>query len=389
MKEQFLIALMILSASQSVFTQVNIDGQKQVTIERHDKLSSDEKIAKFEFYLKGANRLILEFDDLRQVDSLPDLDSLLNVAWSDLQFLNDTLQDPLARRRLDYVPRAASKRIIFTQYPELSSSFELRNGEIIQLKTRQDTLKIHLFTYDTEKSKLSNSTISKPYYVTLLLNNINDLPSYLQNGLLPRAVKMLKDDLEKNRELINRRLPVYYRGKYNVEGNTVFESVGHALGEQKYSFQLPVAQIGLQYINGYWAPSFGAGIELVKRKGWNHLSSNRRREEKSFQLLWQPYFFFERDSAKSFRVVRNDFITFRYRNSSKDINETSTVQFTQTASFGYLIRRKGDYFGPTTFKFTLPGFQHKSILLEPEFVFNKFFKNFSPSLKLVYSFGED
>jgi len=146
---------------------------------------------------------------------------------------------------------------------------------------------------------------------------------------------------------------------------------------QQNSF-IPYVQLGIQYIRGSWVPSAGAGVELIIRRGENL--------QRHYRLFWEPYLFYNRDSLKSVSLNRNDFITFKYYNSSKYNNGVKEIQFVENISFGYLVRRKGNEFEPVTFKFSLPGLQTKNVLLEPEFIFNRFFKDFSPSLKLTLFF---
>jgi|GEM_PF-6112523 len=62
------------------------------------------------------------------------------------------------------------------------------------------------------------------------------------------------------------------------------------------------------------------------------------------------------------------------------------IEFFSTSVKARQDHRKGEYFEETTFKFSLPGLHAKNILLEPEFIFNRFFKNFIPSLKLSLIF---
>src|SRR5688572_15859262 len=50
---------------------------------------------KFDFQLQGGNKMILEFNSLSQVDSLPDLNSLFKQVWKDLNFFQDSLSIPL------------------------------------------------------------------------------------------------------------------------------------------------------------------------------------------------------------------------------------------------------------------------------------------------------
>lgn len=82
-------------------------------------------------------------------------------------------------------------------------------------------------------------------------------------------------------------------------------------------------------------------------------------------------------------MYRNDFISFQYVTVTYDNTERNKVLFNQLFSIGYLVSRRGDFLEPNTVKMGLPGARYRDVFLHPEFVFNKFFKDFQPSLKLM------
>jgi hypothetical protein len=382
MKRILLTTFAIASVNSSVFAQVTTNERTQYS--RTDLLSEESKPlnkskVQFDFEFANSNKMILGFSELLQVDSLPNLDSLFNVVWYDLQNFRDSINSPLSNFRIDYITSLRGKFIKIWQYPQAVNAYQLKNGEITQLKVKQDNLRIILFTTHPSKIRVLSEPTYKSFSITLLLNNIADLKNLISNGSMQKAIDLLKKDLEENKEGLRKNIIEQYTAHYDVENNMTRKSVKYStagLKEKKFNF--PIVQMGLQFINGHFSNSIGAGFELVKYK--------TETESLKFRFLWEPYFFFQNDSVKNFQLIRNDFITFRYHYSSKYGNR---IEFNESASFGYLIRKKGNYFQPTTFKFSLPGLKSKSILLEPEFVFNKFFKNFSPSLRLVYFFGED
>jgi hypothetical protein len=343
--------------------------------------------ARFEFDFAAHNRMFIDLDQLKQLDSIPNLDSLFRVVWNDLQQICDSLEDPLLTRWIYCGVGSSARTFRIAQHPQARQVYQVRNGEIIQLKVEQDTLRIQLTTRDPGIHLRPGEITSHPYSIMLLLNHITDLPDLLDNGTFSKAIAMVKKDIEAHPRKKN-ELDKRYVGWYNVTNEKVVQSVKTSTPEKKISVELPNYQAGIQFVNGYWAPSVGLGIELLKRSRKID-QFNEQNDEDGFRLIWEPYFFFQRDAAKKFGVSRNDFITFRWHTAQKSLYADKEIRFRQTASIGYLVGRRGSYFQQNTFKFSITGLQAKSVLLEPEFVFNKFFKNFSPSLKLLYFFGGD
>jgi hypothetical protein len=138
---------------------------------------------------------------------------------------------------------------------------------------------------------------------------------------------------------------------------------------------LPAIYGSLQYVRGALAPSFATGLSYV-------ISDNKWNDHCVY-LMWEPYFLFSRESNQ-LRTDRNDFITLRKVEYDKP--EKGGWSFVQNFSLGYLVGRRGNWFEPNTFKFSLPGVRNYTMQLEPEFYFNGFFKNFSPSLRFCLFF---
>jgi len=380
-----LMFLLLAAATGNVHAQ-----QKTVTLpEQHysktesfftrpDELSDIHD--QFEFSLPKGNRLILQFNNRNQADSLPDLDSLFTAAFADIEALNDSMHDGLANYRVDAVYINGSKRFRFMSYPQQGSAFSIKGNDTVQMKLEQDTVHLRLYTFDVPTGSYNRRMkFYIPMDITLLVNNIADVEEIAQSGLLRPALALLRSDLVAYREkknILQQSLKGYYGTQPLMRMSLTNRNGSVAEKQKRIEFSLPVSepyvQLGFQYIRGSWAPSVGTGVQLIKRRNEDDILY--------FRLMWEPYFFFEKGQDVS--LYRNDFITFRFYENSVYTGFKKEISFKQTASFGYLIRRKGDYFEPVTFKFALPGLVMDKLVLEPEFVFNKFFRNFSPSLKL-------
>ncbi len=372
------LALVLTSATAPLFAQQTIVVSPPSNQSKTDALFRGPRVGslnkRFDFLLPAGNRMILEFDADNQVDSLPDIDSLVQVVWQNLTALGDSLTTPLANKRVDVVFSAIDTKVRVQDFPQKGASYRIKDGDVTQLKVEQDTLRVRLFTRRASLSILP--PMGQSYYITFLVNHIADLPSILAQQPIGATIALFRTDFAaRKHKKASAYFTRYYAG-YDVVTQKRISPLKGNLNSFYHKVELiPYVQVSLQYLRGAWVPSAGAGLELI-----NKLSEN---VENRFQLLWEPHFVFGGDSLKRNGVQRNDFITFRYHTLSKYNGVDRKIEFRQTFSLGYLIRRKGTHFEASTFKFSLPGLQTKNILLEPEFFFNNLFKNFSPSLRLT------
>lgn len=344
-------------ASQSIF-----DSPAPGTLRSH-----------FDFILPNNNRMTIEVYNFGQLRSLPDLDSLFKKIGEDLQPLRDSLTNPLNVRRVDYVTTTTDTKIRIRQETPASTYFSYKDDELVQMKVDQDTIRYKGFVELPKDFRFNGKPyyFPQPYVITLLLNNVADLGK-LSPGILQAGLTLLLADIDKENASKSKSFTSYY-ALYNVQQQ---KRISRSFGFRKAHGLEPYVQAGIQYVRGAWAPSAGAGLEYY----YNQTKSGRY----AMRLLWEPYFFFQRDVNNKLRTERNDFITLRFCDNSKiSFGKDAPVEFNQNYSFSYLVSRKGDWFRPTTFKFTIPGIQMRNVLIEPEFFFNKFLKNFSPSLKLA------
>jgi len=332
----------------------------------------------FDFILPNNNRMIIEVNRIGQLQQLPNLDSLFKKIWADLEPLQDSLADPLQVRRIDYVATRQDARIRIKQYPSSGNYFSYKDDELVQLKVDQDTLRFKGYNETGRTMTINNSQITRSeiYTVTLLLNNIADVAK-LPAGLLQSGVALLMKDIAPSlqRPALKTKSTFYY-ALYNLQTQKkVAPLKPEHLGFGKPHGLQPYVQAGIQYGRGSWMTSVGPGLEYYYNK--------TKSGQYSFRLLWEPYFFFRRNAADKLITERNDFITLKFHTDYQYNLKGKTVEFNENFSISYLASRKGDWFEPGTFKFSVPGLQAKNLLLEPEFFFNKLLKNFSPSLKLV------
>lgn len=331
----------------------------------------------------GDLRITLELVSIKQMDFLPDLDSILNIARRAILHVSDSLNEDAINRKIDVlVDEHQPVQLRITNFADRPMSYFVQGNDLAILKTEQDTVRIKFnvpngrqFTYrDVDGVKQTRNEIV-PAFITIIVNNvhkIHDLPP----GILKRCMELLRQDVTS--EYVEKSpADAQYTAYYNLATNKRFSPQNKKW--IRYGFNRPelVPNIygSLQFVRGSFAPSMAAGIRYTTRK--------RIEGYKRFYLMWEPYFFFGRDADNKVVTDRNDFVTLRYIEQYNSDSKKGEFDFLINFSLGYLTRRQGNWFEKNTFKLGLPAVRSGWLQLEPEFYFNDLVRNFSPSLKLT------
>lgn len=333
---------------------------------------------KFYFNLSKGNQVVLLLSNKNQLEKLMDLDSLMKDVYDKILLISDSLKNELTNKRIDIALAQDGKtRMRFQEFQSKGNSYAFQNGELVALKVEQDTINIigYYRNYRAVRTGKQGIYFSEPYKVVLLLNNITELKDYL--GKLNPFVQQVKTDWDNYKRWSpkknwNMKLMATY-GSTDPKYNMKFKSV--SLSDKMFVVD-PFVQISMQNVRNQFGPSVGLGIDLNRFNSYVH--------EKHFQLFWEPFFFFEKNSSNKTTLMRNDFISFQYKDihELKPLREKQAIRYYQQFSLSYLFHRDGDYFEKNTFRMGLPGFQARNVTLSPEFIFHDLFKQFTPSLKL-------
>ena len=338
-----------------------------------------------DFLLANGNRMVLELSKADQLYTLPDPDSILRIVWRALQPFRDSLSRPLVNRRIDYVFTYVDDKVRIIEHPQNADIYRIKDNDITQLKVEQDTLRIKLYDNSPQvltKRAKEKKYVTYPYFIMLLLNNINDVSSFGADELV-KGMRLLKNDLVKNRRITDAKVSyTRHYALYDVaKGKRIAPVKDKDIAFRRHNTIVPFIPMGFQYARGAWVPSTGVGIEWeMHQSQWANRTSSRY-----LRLYWEPLFDFRRDVANKLITNMNSFLTFKLTNNAREA-ATKNIVFATNFSIGYLVNRRGYLFEKNTVKFSLPGMQMKNVLLEPEFIFNKFFRSFSPSLKLSLYF---
>jgi len=335
--------------------------------------------------LKNSARVTLELLDIKQLDYLPNLDSILSVAKANLVAIADSLKEDGINRRVDYVTIANRAQIRIVNHDNLPKQYMINKGELSELKVEQDTLRIRAFTKLTDTGSLQYPSKKKkaylynqPFFITIEVNNITDINNF-DPTILQQCINRLKQDL--TTEYVAKANPSdAYTAVFNMQTNKMVNPTKikwlKYTADGYYDEFVPNIYAGMEFARGNFIPSISVGLRYTISGG--------RFGTKRLYAMWEPHFLFSRDASNKLVTDRNDFITLRYLIIWKGKKEG--FDFVDNVSLGYLVNRNGNWFEPGTWKLGIPGVRSGWLQLEPEFFFNGFLKNFSPSLRLTIHF---
>ncbi len=335
---------------------------------------------RFQIGLNNGNSINIEVLDKIILEKL-NLDSLLTTVTNNIELLGDSLQNELTIKRLDYmINNNQPPKIRLQEYGLTARTYTVMNDGIAAMKIEQDTINIVVSRPDLRKMPARSWGYYNPiaYRITFLINDLNDLKKYTSTSFND-IIRQISNEWNANTKwsVKSNNFKINLYSYYNVTDTTKNIHIKNTAGKQysRTNF-FPYAQIAIQPISGNLATSGGLGVEWVKVFYYGRAH---------YQIMWEPYFFFDKRTDGKFKMHRNDFITFQQTFSVVRTTGKENIGLNQSWSLSFLAHKSGSYFEKNTFKFGLPGFQYRSIFLGPEFLFNNFFKNFQPSIKLRVS----
>jgi hypothetical protein len=293
------------------------------------------------------------------------------------EIIDSTPEDNISRR-VDVYPTQNKVEIRTVSHESNQNTLVYQDGSLSNYKLEKDTLRIRFFS--NANGELKNRF---PGFITVYVNYLRDI-SGIGAKTMQSCLSLLRSSIKP--DILSEVSPRFkFTAAFDMDRQVMISPTVewiNKLGKRAYSDYrnnvgtiVPSIYGSMQYVRGAIVPSFSAGLSFV-------ISENKYDDHRAY-LMWEPYFFFSRVNNQLI-TDRNDFITFRKVEFIKP--EKGGWEFVQNFSLGYLVRRRGTWFEPNTFKFSLPGIRNHTLQLEPEFYFNNFFKNFSPTLKLTLFF---
>ncbi len=380
MKKQFFLFLLMVGTATALHAQVDMRTNFTPVELRFNQVRPGYSRVLFEFRMPpSSNKINLELNHISQLKALPNLDSLLGVSLKAIKQIVDSTPTDIFGRRIDVRPVDNKVEIRMVSNESNQNTLVYQNGNLNNLKLDKDTLRIIFYPQDEQLQYQKYY----PAFLSIHVNHLTDLFNFESNSIAP-CIALLKKSF--NEEFLQKsNANKSYSAVFDMnEQKMIFPSTKmiQKKGVRAYSgFQnnestiLPAIYGSMQFVRGSFVPSFAAGLSYI-------ISENKRYDHRVF-LMWEPYFFFSNNNNQ-FKTDRNDFISFRKVDFDKP--EKGGWSFVQNFSVGYLVGRRGNWFEPNTFKFSLPGIRNHTLQIEPEFYFNNFFRNFSPTLRLSLFF---
>ena len=326
---------------------------------------------KFEVDLGKGNKMFIELSKLSLLSNIKNLDSIVDQFLINVIPLKDSFADQKIQYKIDYlmmdVERAALK---LTKYAPNFDEYMLSGGEVSKLRTKQDSVLI-LGKMKKEGSEFRNIKNSFDYYrVTFVLNQLNDLE--------------LLDSLNNHVEQVG--ISAYSKWNFTNDNKYVsrkFDNItanSNAVGVWKGNFIYSDISYGLQNYGERLLGSSRASIGIIIKNNGN--------EHKIGTYTEVPLVFAKKygDGVNSDRLFKNGFIgiEYYYKGASFGYNRVRSKNLVfPMLTFGYLIRRDGNYFEKNTFQVGISKFVFldNTLSVEPMFFINK--KYVAPSIKLT------
>lgn len=336
-----------------------------------------------------AVKVSFEMYTIHQLNQLPNLDSILNEAKQYLSYFVDSFKNDAIVRSVDYlvVPKMAPQfRINNNNYN--SSNFTLRDNELVELKINADTLRIKLYTpnkLDAFKiyppEGLAKGEQYFPFYINIIVNNLNDIKS-LPDTILANCITRVRKD-------VNQYLNEKYEGNYFAHFNAVYNMKNGSLtplGTNKSirgTYFGPHNQLelggnfGFRFLSG--APVTHVALGLLLRNGKSIIS-----------LSYELNGFYSKDNLNRMTINQNNFLSLGVSVSPKKKN-LNEFHLMPTLSIGKLIKREGDWLPVNTYRIGMPSVAFGYLHFQPELYFGKFEgqskSTVMPSIKFsIYNF---
>jgi hypothetical protein len=199
--------------------------------------------------------------------------------------------------------------------------------------------------------------------IILIGDTLQKFSSFNSNQLITNALFKIKDSLS-----IAEKKAIYKQHH---------DSLYTRHNISKFPFRLlPVVGLGL--VRDKVSPFLGLSLDFAPQRqdyyykgGWMYTFIN---------VAVVPYFTFERDHLDAYKTYHNVFLegSFGNRiNNAKGYGSVSEFSF----GTGYLIRKRGTYFGSNTFKlFTTIGIKNSFVKVRPELLFTDNLKTVFPGI---------
>lgn len=337
--------------------------------------------ASFIFYFSAHTRMIIDLWYISQLSNLPNLDSFVNAASAYLTPLQDSLRSDGMVRRVDLAMFNNVPKIRIISHPELSNTYTVKDNELLQLKVNQDTVHImgyansNVVTQYTMNGVSAKRPLGAPFSITFIVDNVSDIAK-LSPGEINNCITLLRESMKREVRADKwNAMVISYRAVFNKQTGTmamVRPFNFSFIGEPKMNI---FAGTSLSYVRGAFSPGFVVGLDYNLKRGTTNRSKLR--------AFIETQAFFSRDPVTNKINTEIDrFVGIQYIQIPR---QTDKLSLAGNLSLAYLVS-KSSWYEPHSFRLGLPMLHSRNIKIEPQIVFNGFFKNVSPSIRLLIDF---
>lgn len=375
MKKSFvLMMLIVLSITGNLCAQNN----NQITSAHPFYIPPSALLDSFHVQLDKGNSLQIELTNLQDMQSLINMDSIIQKFKKDISPFEDSLSDPFTIKTIHYLTDESGRTFVsLRQRKPHAKNFLLANGKTAAMKIDQDTVKIvQIFPEGNTGSDKENA--GKRYILmTFYLNDFHQLFQYENTRLDSALAKIYAAAKTQTHWTPKNNHNLKLTANYSLtEALADKKPIVHPRFRGNTSLALWLGA-NMQNVYQYIAPSASLGISLEFPKG---------DVIRQLKLGWEPMFLFAKNDQGVLKTYRNDWLIGEY--SIYPLYNNKRYAFTGNFSISYLIGRKGDFFNKNTFRIGLGGvgFSQNRITLQPIIYFHNFFKGVTPGLQLGVSF---
>ena len=362
--------LMLLSIIGTSYAQ---DGKAKT--EKTFDLPPNHAQRRFTIELDKGNKLQIELSNMEDLKLFANMDSVLRIFLQDIEPFEDSLANELTSKRIDYLTDSSGvKKIRLQQFLPKGSSFVVNDGDVAALKLEQDTVNfVGSVPYIADYGFRKPFTAVRYYKISFFVNQLSDLANYM-NGSVSAKIRTLQQNVNTTWVTTREKGTAILKADEAIRARL---TKGYVAGGDFLNMRLSV---DAQNYKNYFVPSFSLGAGLILSKAhW----------KREFVLAWEPNFFFSQNAQGKLKTFRNDFLTLTAAQGPIEDNEPrKESHFITIISFGYLVKKEGDYFEKGTMRLgagrlSLFGGKTK---LEPALYFTDLFKGVTPGLRWIQSF---
>jgi hypothetical protein len=117
-----ILVLLLAAYGTALRAQITLPSNQTESIFNYPKPGTAK--ATFYFWYPKNNRVVLEMTDVRQLNLIPNLDSLVQEAFQSIKTLKDSFKNDGLTRRMDYIAaKSMPPQIRIITHPAKSESF--------------------------------------------------------------------------------------------------------------------------------------------------------------------------------------------------------------------------------------------------------------------------